>query len=238
MRKEPYDVGSIVHVLKRGARGLPITKDAADQMRFARLLYHLNDEHTSAFWEEMTYRLPPFQRPASWPERRALVKIHAWVLMPNHFHLILEEIQDAGISQFMKKISVSMTMHFNLKYGEKGSIFQGPYKSRTVGTDRYFTYLAPYVMVKNVFELYPGGFAKASKEFERAWKWASGEYWFSSLPDYVGKSRFPIIDRHALTMFDSPAHFKTLAKDMILGRVGDVIQTLGFEEETEGKKRQ
>ena len=43
MRKEPYSVGSIVHIVKRGARGLPITRGESDQWRFLMLLYFLND---------------------------------------------------------------------------------------------------------------------------------------------------------------------------------------------------
>lgn len=230
MRKEPYDVGSIVHVLKRGARGLPITKDVADQLRFLKLLYFLNDEYANDDWEYNTRRLSDLTRPASWPTRLPLVGIYAWVLMPNHFHLILEEIQPGGVAKFMQKICGSMTMHFNLKYGEKGSIFQGPYKLKTVTSDRYFTHLAPYVMVKNTFELYPGGLQKALQEFNKAWKWASEEYPYSSLPEYAGKRRTPIIDSQAFKMFDSLSQFKTLARDMIRGRVGEHIHELSFED--------
>ena len=232
MRKEPYEVGSIVHVLKRGARGMPITHDDLDRKRFARLLYYLNDEYLNESWEDSIQRLPVFERPRDWPERHPLVNVYAWVLMPNHFHLILEEIQDDGIARFMQKLGVSMTMHFNLKYKEKGSIFQGPYKSLTVRTDRYFTYLAPYVMVKNVFELYPGGLTQAVKEFDRAWKWGSEQYEFSSLPEYSGKRHNPIVDSKAYKMLDSKAQFKTLARDMIIGRVGEHIHDLSFEDST------
>lgn len=230
MRRQPYDIDSIVHVLKRGARGLPITKDSEDQWRFVKLLYYLNEEHTDSEWEERVRRLQPFERPRDWPLRQELVHIYAWVLMPNHFHLILEEIQDDGISRFMQKLSVSMTMHFNLKYEEMGSIFQGPYKSLTVSTDRYFTHLAPYVMVKNVFELYPGGLKKASHEFNRAWEWASSDFPFSSLPEYAGKRQFPIVNKDAFKMFDSSSQFRTMARDMICGRIGESIFDLSFEE--------
>ena len=149
--------------------------------------------------------------------------------MPNHFHLILGEIQDDGIAKFMQKLCGSMTTHFNLKYKEKGSIFQGPYKSLTVGTDRYFIHLVPYVMVKNVFELYSGGLVAATKEFERAWKWASEEYKFSSLPEYAGTRATPILTDKALNMFDSRNQFKVFARDMIIGRGDGYIKGKAFE---------
>ena len=230
MRKEPYDVGSIVHVLKRGARGLHITGDEFDRVRFMKLLHYLNDEYVDDDWELNTRSMEEFCRPKAWPPKVPLVHVYAWVLMPNHFHLILKEIRSDGVSKFMQKLCGSMTMHFNLKYQEKGSIFQGPYKLRAVGTDRYFIYLAPYVMVKNVFELYPGGLINAAGDFEKAWKWANEEYRFSSLPEYTGRRQLPITHPDGPLMFDSPSQFKSSARDMIAGRAGEGVLHLALEE--------
>ncbi|MBI5003519.1 transposase [Candidatus Kaiserbacteria bacterium] len=220
MRKEPYGVDSFVHVMKRGARGLPVTSDLADCWRFARLLYHMNDEYKSDTWERDTFGMGIFERPSSWPERRPLVKVLAWVLMPNHFHLVLKEINEGGVSKYMQKIGNSMTAHFNLKYEEKGSIFQGAFKSRTLDDDFYLKHVAPYVMVKNVFELYPGGYDLAVSEFDNAWKWAVEEYPFSSLADYAIGRMSPIIEKDIFgELFDSLDAFKVHAKEMILNRV-------------------
>jgi len=161
MRVQPFGVGSFVHAMKRGARGLPITRDDTDRWRFARLLYFANEEYRDEYWERSTASLNMFERPASWPERQPFTRILGWVLMPNHFHLILEEIHEGGIAKFMQCLSGSMSAHFNSKYKEKGSLFQGGYKGRTVHDDIYLRQLVPYVMVKNVFELYPGGYLRA-----------------------------------------------------------------------------
>ena len=150
MRVEPYVVGSYVHVLKRGARGLPITRDEKDKWRFVRLLYYMNDEFKDDFWERNTVDLTMFERPGTWPEQKPIVKILAWTLMPNHFHLLLQEIIEGGITKFLQKLCGSMSMSFNSKYKERGSIFQGAYKSKTVGEDRYLRWLASYIMVKNI----------------------------------------------------------------------------------------
>src|SRR3989344_1803889 len=84
----------------------------------------------------------------------------------------------------MQRLCGSMSMAFNTKYSEKGSLFQGSYKSRTVDTDEYFSYLAFYIQVKNVLELYPGGLTGAMRNFDDAWQWAS-QYPFSSFSSYV-----------------------------------------------------
>lgn len=220
MRVEPYTVGSLVHVMKRGARGLNITRDEEDRVRFMRLLWYVNDESTAEFWERETYDIGLFFRPSSWPQRSPLVKILAWVLMPNHFHLLLEEIRKGGISKFMQKLCISMTARFNVKYKERGSIFQGPFKARTISTDPHLERIAPYIMVKNVFELYPaGGLQAAMRDFDDAWKWGTEEYAFSSLPDYAQTRSYPIIEKDFFdSIFDSPAEFRAYAKEQMLDR--------------------
>jgi putative transposase len=220
MRVEPYVVGSYVHVLKRGARGMPLTRDEKDRWRFVRLLYHMNDFYKDEYWERETADLSIFARPEQWPERRPIVSLLAWTLMPNHFHLIVKEITPGGVAKFVQKFSNSMSSHFNQKYNERGSLFQGSYKSRTITDDRYLRWLTSYVMVKNVFELYPGGLERAAKEFDNAWEWGQAKYQFSSLPDFVHERNFPIIEKELLhEVFPSTASFRKASKEMILARV-------------------
>lgn len=220
MRVEPYGVDSYVHVMKRGSRGLAIVQDEADRWRFTRMLYHLNDEYKNDFWERETFGFKPFERPRTWPERKPLTQILAWTLSHNHFHLLLKEMREGGISKFMQKLCGSMTLHFNGKYDGKGSIFQGAYKSRTVSDDFYLQHLAPYIMVKNVFELYPKGYDVAVKEFDAAWKWGVEQYPFSSLPDYGSNRSSPILDRELLgELFESPTAFKAHSREMIRNRL-------------------
>lgn len=219
MRVQPYGVGSFMHVMKRGTRGLPITRDAFDQNRFARLLYFANEEYRDEYWERDTAELPLFERPQDWPERKTLVHILAWVLTPNHFHLLLEEIQIGGISKFMQQLCGSMSAHFNAKYEEKGSLFQGAYKGLVVDTDEYLKQLIPYIMVKNVFELYPAGYTKAIKEFDKAWRWGVESYPFSSLPEYVLNREWPIIEKDFINdLFPTVKEFKFHAQEIMENR--------------------
>jgi len=227
MRVEPHAVGSYVHVLKRGARGLPITRDAAEKRRFARLLFYMNDHYSDDDWEKETKSFGMYGRPQHWPERRPMVKVLAWTLMPNHFHLLLKEIEDGGMSKFMQKLGNSMSMHANLKHKEKGSLFQGAYKARTVASDGYLRWLASYIMVKNVFELYPGGLEKATKEFNTAWKWGIESYQFSSFADYALRRPSPVLDKDLLgELFESPSQLKICSRDMLHATVGRMDKEL------------
>lgn len=215
MRVEPRGVGSIVHVIQRGARGLNIARDKRDRARFGELLYYLNDSFSDPNWLKATKECVSFERPDYWPDRDPLVRVLAWTLMPNHFHLLLEEIRDGGIAKFMQRVCGSMSMSFNAKYAEKGSLFQGSYKSKTVDSDSYIQYLAYYIQVKNVLELYPGGLSQAIQNFDDAWSWAL-QYPFSSFPSYATGYISPIIDKDRLFEILDAHLSKEEAKEMIL----------------------
>lgn len=194
MRVEPRSIGSVVHIVQRGARGLDIVRDMQDHIRFGGLLFYLNDSFSDPNWLKTAKTFQQLQRPDHWPEHDPLVRILAWTLLPNHFHLLLEEIRDNGISKFMQRLCGSMSMAFNAKYSEKGSLFQGGYKSRTVDTDDYLSYLAFYIQVKNVCELYLGGLSEAMHNFDDAWLWAS-RYPYSSFSSYTTGIPSPVIDK-------------------------------------------
>lgn len=216
MRVEPHGVGSILHTIKRGTRGMNIVRDEHDRQRFSTSLFHLNDSFSDPNWTETLKFCRPFERPGHWPEREPLVHILAWTLLPNHFHLLLEEIRKGGTAKFMQRLCGSMSATFNAKYSETGSIFQGSYKSKTVNGDPYLRYLAFYIQIKNVFDMYPGGLAKAVNNFEKAWEWAL-HYPYSSLSAYALDISSPIIEKEFLTgLYPDRKIFKKEAREMLM----------------------
>lgn len=198
---------------------MEIVRDAADRNRFAKLLFYLNDTFYDSNWQKATISRNSFERPAEWPEREPLVRILAWTLMPNHFHLLLEEIREGGISKLMQRVCGSMSAHFNAKYRERGSIFQGAYRSRTVSEDTHLRYLAFYVQVKNVLELYPGGLKRALGKFDDAWEWAT-RYKFSSLPTFLARTDSPITESELLwSLYSDTNSFKKEARELLIAHV-------------------
>src|SRR3989344_5566853 len=147
MRKEPFGVGSFVHVIKRGTRGMPIVRDKKDKERFLYALAHRNDLYEPENWfrDICTEGRPSFDRPQFWPAQQKLVHIHAYCLLGNHFHLLLEEIVEGGVAKFMHRIGTTMSKHYNEKYRERGSLFQGSYRLRTIDSDTYLTYVSAYI---------------------------------------------------------------------------------------------
>ncbi|MBI5004405.1 transposase [Candidatus Kaiserbacteria bacterium] len=225
MRREPYGVGSIIHVVKRGTRGLPFLKDGADRHRLLLMLAHFNDKPSRPFWfndllEEK--KITTFERATSWPDQDPLTKILAFCIHDNHLHFLLEEIREGGISSFMQKVGNGLSGSLNEKYHEYGSPFQGAYKSKTIDTDTYLRYVITYIQVKNTFEQFPDGYRSATEQFDRAYEWAL-QFPYSSLHDHLGRSDLPrpgrgIVSSDLFASMWSPGEYKKYAEDMILGR--------------------
>lgn len=75
--------------------------------------------------------------------------IHAWCLMPNHFHLLLET-KDANLSHAMKRLLGLYTVRFNRMHNRLGHLFQGRYKALLVDKDTYFLELSRYIHLNPV----------------------------------------------------------------------------------------
>jgi putative transposase len=76
---------------------------------------------------------------------KQLLAIGAYCLMDNHFHLLVRELDDNGISHFMLKFTTAYTMYFNKKYKRVGPLFQGAFKAEHANDDRYLEYLYAYI---------------------------------------------------------------------------------------------
>lgn len=72
------------------------------------------------------------------------VKLYAWVLMENHFHLLLETPL-GNLDQFMRRFNISYTGYFNRKYQRAGHLYQGRYKSILVEKESYLSELSRYI---------------------------------------------------------------------------------------------
>jgi len=222
MRKEQFGVGTFVHVVNRGAHQMPIVRDDKDRWRFLKLLRYLNDSNVPKNWER---EISPdcirnnFFRPLDWEPAEPYVALISYCLMDNHFHLLLREFVEGGISKFMQRISKSIASHFNAKYGGSGSLFQGPYKARVIEDDVYLQYVATYINIKNPFERYHGGLNNAVENFSEAYTWAT-QYPFASTADFAGIRSSSLIDQVLRReLFASPEEFRASAQELMEDRI-------------------
>ncbi len=74
---------------------------------------------------------------------------HAYCLMPNHLHLLIQT-KEANLSNFMKRLLGVYTMRFNRKHKRHGHLFQGRYKAILIDQDSYFLQLSRYIHLNPV----------------------------------------------------------------------------------------
>jgi len=83
-------------------------------------------------------------------EGESLVSIVAYCLLPNHFHLLLKQNVDNGISQFMQRLGTAYTMFFNQEEDRSGSLFQGKFKATHLSGGLALPVLSAYVNLNYV----------------------------------------------------------------------------------------
>ena len=102
-----------------------------------------------------------------------LVNIIVYCLNPNHYHLILEQLVDGGISEFMKRIG-GYTWYFNNKYERSGALFQGRFKAIHIDSNEYLLHAGSYVNLNDRVHQLGGSTATTVKLVESRSSW--GEY--------------------------------------------------------------
>ena len=186
-RKISFAVNEFYHVYNRGVEKRVIFQDEYDYKRFVFLLNVANSDKPldiRSLKKDNDNQGLTFVK----NEGQPLVDIGAWCLMPNHFHLLIREKIDGGLSLFLQKLLTAYSMYFNRKYNRKGSLFEGRFQAEHLNTDNYLKYIYSYIHLNPVKILDPlwkdNGIKDLSeiKEFLR-------EYKYSSYLDYVGLKR-------------------------------------------------
>lgn len=135
VRPVSFVTGEYYHIYNRGNGKQIIFHDEQDHVYFMNLLNLMNSE-------KRTKSRDPKE---SMVHEEKLVSIGAFCLMPNHFHILAKQEKDKGISLFMQKVSTAYVMYYNKKYKHLGGLFEGKFKSKYAGEDRYLKYLFSYI---------------------------------------------------------------------------------------------
>lgn len=185
------------HCYSRGIDKRIVFENRSDYQRFVSLLYLSN---SSIALHRSDIGLLEHHELFTIPRGEPLVSIGAYTLMPNHFHLLLYEKNEGGISTFMQKLGTAYTMYFNIKYERSGGLFTKPFRARHISDDRYYQHVVDYIHL-NSLELFKHEREQKQKEKEdqnmsrRRLDMLSQHivkleaYPFSSLPDFNGISR-------------------------------------------------
>jgi hypothetical protein len=126
--------------------------------------------------------------------------------MPNHFHLLLRETTEGGITMFMRKLGTAYTMYFNIKNERTGNLFVKPFRSRHIENDRYLQYVLQYIHF-NPAELYEPGWKHGRAENLSRLYTQLTQYPYSSFGDHAGLNKVtrPILDEQIFSVAHQPS---------------------------------
>lgn len=180
-----FSEGEWYHCYTRGVDKRDVFQDEQDHLRFLDLLYLVNSKDPL---RRDNIRLKDKTQLFALRAPHTLVSVGAYVLMPNHFHLLLYEREAGGISEFMRKLGIAYAMYFNIKNKRVGNLFVKPFRSKHVADDGYLNQCLDYIHL-NPVELWEKGWKSGETTNLSAINKALFAYPFSSLRDFLGISR-------------------------------------------------
>ena len=151
-RKIQFVNDEFYHVYNRGVDKRDIFLDKYDLDRFIKSMLLFNNINPIGSIYEKTFggRTPKLESEAK------LVDIVAFCLNPNHYHFILMQATDGGISEFMKRLNGGYTSYFNEKNNRSGALFQGKFKAIHIDSNEYLLHLSAYVNLNNSVHKFGG----------------------------------------------------------------------------------
>ena len=233
MRETIFANHRFYHIYNRGVEKRKIFLDKEDYFRFIHDLFEFNDVNPAPPFVNRLKRGGDIKTiggptsnsfsgskkgpiPAPRAPRKLLIKIHTFCLMPNHFHLILEQLVENGIKIFIHKLSTGYAYYFNLKYDRVGPLFQGRYKAIQIEDENYLLHLSRYQHINPVELIEPKWKEDGIKDWEKVDKFLENYRWSSYL-DYIGKKNFPSVTNRELInfYFKTPEEYKKFISDWL-----------------------
>lgn len=183
--REPFGVDEWYHCYNRGVDKRTVFETVRDYERFTESLYLCNNSDPIHYDHlKNVSHATIFE----YPRQKPIVAIGAYCLMPNHFHLLIKEVTEGGITQFMRRLGTAYTMYFNIKNSRTGNLFVKPFRSRHIIDDSHFNYLPHYIHL-NACELFDSNWKTRAKKDRKFLERVLKEYTYSSFPDYYGADR-------------------------------------------------
>jgi len=149
VRNPPLVTGETYHIMSRGVGGMPIFETPGNYRFFLKVLDYYRYSPPVRFGHfrvmpqddqvKVLKHLQQVQKPQ--------VSVFCFCLMPNHFHFLVRQVADVGISTWMRKSLNSYASAFNQKNNRRGTLYQGPFKAVRVVTDEQLLHVSRYIHI-------------------------------------------------------------------------------------------
>ncbi|MEK7513533.1 MAG: transposase [Patescibacteria group bacterium] len=176
IRREIFNNEEYYHTYNRSFNKKIIFSRERDKIRFIQLIKfcQLKVGCKYSYWSRQTSKRQLEIIESVKENSGFIVKVIAYCVMPNHFHLLLQQLTDNGIIQMMTKLTNAYAHFFNLKYRGIGPVFEGRFKTVAVNSNEQLLHLSRYIHLNP----YSAGMI-AKKEIVN--------YLFSSLGEFINE---------------------------------------------------
>jgi len=183
-RKEALATGEVYHVFSKSIAGYRIFCDDRDFTRMKQMLYYYRLVDWPLRFSDFV-KLDEVRKKGFRAHLNAIrdarggcrewVQMIAYCVMPTHLHLVLKQLMEDGITEFMGDLLNSFTRYFNLRRARKGPLWEGPFKNVRVESDDQLLHLTRYVHLNPVTAFLT--------ERPEDWKYSSYREYISGVKD-------------------------------------------------------
>ncbi|MEK7664936.1 MAG: transposase [Patescibacteria group bacterium] len=185
----------IYHTVIRAVGDTLVFSEEKDFYRGIFSIYEFNNTKPTEIWLRRLQRkkeklLETLGRHTSQylDKRDRMVEVLSFSFMPNHLHLLLRQLKDDGITNFMKKVSGGYAKYFNDKYDRKGHLFSR-FQVVHIKTEEQLKNVFAYIHTNLISLIEPGWKEKGIKNPEKVVEFLENNK-RHSYPDYLGKKNF------------------------------------------------
>ena len=207
-RKIKFTPKEYYHLYSRGVEKRKIFLDTKDHERFMVLLYVMNQP--DAFHFTNFLKNHKIEEIFDQPKKKSLISILSYALMPNHFHILVYENEEGGISKFMGRLLTAYSMYFNTKYERSGPLFTHPFRSQHISDESQYLWIFSYIhfnaikIIKKDFNIGETESKSIFEKFLKSYRYSSYHEYsgvdrseskildFSMIPDYLIKNKLDI----------------------------------------------
>ncbi len=197
--KRPQLVNNeIYHLVLRSVGDTRIFNNENDYYRGIFSIYEFNNSNLVDIWrrrqlrkqEKVREKQSSFegQTLKTSGERDVLVDILAFSFMPNHIHLLVRQLKNNGVSQFMQKLGTGYAVYFNKKYNRKGHLFNR-FRAVHIKSEEQFKNVFVYIHTNRISIIEPSWKEKGIRNHKKITEFLENDKWHS-YPDYLGKNNF------------------------------------------------
>lgn len=170
IRNIPLITGQVYHIFNKTQSDAPVFQNARSSQAMLDAIWYYQ-------YQKVPMKLSHYRTQPAMDRQKISsilsasprqINLLAFCLMPNHFHLLIKQTSDSGISKYMSKIQNSITRYVNIKHKQKGHVFIGQFKAVRVESDEQLLHVSRYIHLNP----YTGYIVRTVEEMKK-YRWSS-----------------------------------------------------------------